>query len=302
MTRASPPATVWILSRSKRLHSTRRLMEAAAALELPARVVDPARVVACWVAGRPGLAGVTTLPRVVVPRVGARSDLASVLLVRHLEQCGVTCLNPAAALGVARDKMATALTLLEHNLPVPDTAVVRHPGGLLAAVAAVGGLPVVLKRPRGSQGVGVLLVRTPAELESGALALAHRGETVLVQRFQAQGQGRDVRVLVVAGRAVAAMERRARRGEFRANVHQGGRAFAHEPPRAWLRLAQKAAGALGLGVAGVDLVAGPDGPLVLEVNASPGLKGIEAASGVDVARAVMAHARRLARVRVLAAA
>ncbi|MBI5495836.1 MAG: RimK family alpha-L-glutamate ligase [Deltaproteobacteria bacterium] len=280
----------WILSRSRRLHSTRRLCEAADALGLALRVVDPTRVVPGWDASGPFLAdgrGRLHPPAVVLPRLGARSGRTSTAVVEQLEAMGVTTLNPAAALWVARDKLWCAQRLVAAGLPVPAAAVVRPGMPLGVAVEAAGGFPVVVKPVRGSHGVGVMLAADAAQLQAQVGALAEAGEDVLVQRFIAEGAGVDTRVLVVGGRAVAAMERRARRGDFRANVHQGARTCGVPLTAALRAMAERTARAVGLGVAGVDLMHGADGPVVLEVNASPGLRGIESATGVDVAGAII---------------
>lgn len=284
---------MWVLSRAPSLYSNQRLVDAALRRALEVHVVNPAVLVAgvglhgapaLWTAGG---AELTPLPHVVVPRVPARGGTRTRAVVAVLEAAGVDVLNPCAALDLASDKLATAMRLAQCGVDTP-AAVALTPGvAPQRLLPLVGGLPVVLKLTRGSHGVGVMLCRTRAELNAHAAALWQAGAHVMMQRFVRESVGRDIRVVVVGGHAVAAMERRAPRGEFRSNLHQGGRAMPVPLGADLRRVAQAAAAALGLGVAGVDILRGAQGPCVVEVNGSPGLKGIERVSGVDVAGAIV---------------
>ena len=270
-------------------------MAAARALGAEPRVVDPLRVAVAWQgAARLLVDGETApaAPRHVIPRIGAASARASLGVLRHLELMGAAPLNPAAAIAVARDKLATAQAMIAAGIPVPASMVVRSAGQLEAALDVVGGLPVVMKVLRGSRGVGVVLLETLEDLRMHAQLLWQAGEEVLLQRFVAEAGRTDIRAIVVGDQVVAAMERRASSGEFRSNVHQGGTVHAVTLARDVAALAVRASRALGLGVGGVDLILAREGPLVLEVNASPGLSGIERATGVDVATAMVQHALR----------
>jgi ribosomal protein S6--L-glutamate ligase len=234
------------------------------------------------------------LPDAVIPRVGSLSPTADLHVVRQLELAGCAVLNRADATGVSRDKVACAQVLVSRGVEVPRGALLPAMGSVQGVVRRVGGLPVVVKRARGAGGVGVMLARTLEEVVGHARLLWEVGAQVLVQEFVAEARGTDVRVLVVGGKAVASMERRARAGEFRANVHLGGVVRPVDLDAGTRRLAERATRALGLGLAGVDLVMARRGPLVVEVNASPGLWGIERASGRDLAAVVVRHALRLA--------
>ncbi|MEW5854054.1 MAG: RimK family alpha-L-glutamate ligase [Myxococcota bacterium] len=287
---------VWILSRSARLYSTKRLVEAARELGALVTVVDPLSCELAWgprgvslrLSGEP-----VELPHVVIPRVGARSARTGLGVLTQLEVLGCALVNTAHGISHARDKLLSAQRLVAAGLPVPATALVRSQRSLQKAVRELGGPPVIVKMPRGSQGVGVMLAQTHDEVEAHAQALWQLGQEVLLQQFVVEAAGADIRALVVGGKLVAAMQRRARDGEFRANVHQGGTVAPLRLGRAERRLAERAAEAMGLGMAGVDLLVSRRGPLVLEVNASPGLRGIEGATGVDVAGAIARHALAL---------
>lgn len=291
----APPAPLWILSNNPRLHSTRRLLVAARGMGVPAVVVPPSAIQPVLGTKARVLVAGRELPRgrAVLPRVGSNANRMGVHAVRQLELLGMPSVNPSEALQWASDKWATAQRLWAARVPVPAAALLRPDAGLDAALEAVGGLPVVLKLLRGSHGVGVFLCRTRAELLDHVQALWAAGQDVLLQAYVAEAEGRDVRAFVVGDRVVAAMERRAATGEFRANVHLGASTQPLKLERAVGAVALRAARALQLGVAGVDLLMSAEGPLVLEVNASPGLRGIEAATGVDVAGAIVSHAGAL---------
>ena len=287
-----------ILSRGPALYSTQRLREAAAARGHDVRVLD---TLACSIViahQRPAiLYQGRALPRpdAVVPRIGASVTFFGCALVRQLEHLGVYTLASSQAIELARDKLRSLQALTYGDVPFPATALVRDPARIGEALAAIGGPPAVIKVVEGTQGVGVILADTVDAVRAILETLHQAGQDVLLQRFVAESHGRDVRAFVVGGRVVAAMRRYARRGEFRANVHRGARAEGIAPARldrALAATAVRAADRLGLEVAGVDLVESDDGPMVLEVNASPGLEGIEAATGVDVAGEVIAHVER----------
>jgi ribosomal protein S6--L-glutamate ligase len=170
----------------------------------------------------------------------------------------------------------------------------REPSAVRAAVDAVGGTPVIIKLLQGTQGVGVMIAHSAAEVESILSTMWNLGQEILLQEFVAESGGRDVRALVVGDRVVGAMRREAKTGEFRSNIHRGGEGTPIELPQAYAEAAVRAASVLGLGVAGVDLLEADAGPIVLEVNSSPGFEGLERATGVDIAGAIIAHAAQVA--------
>jgi ribosomal protein S6--L-glutamate ligase len=201
-------------------------------------------------------------------------------------------LSSSDAISRARDKLWSLQLLAKQQVAVPPTAFAHDRESIAAAVERVGGAPVILKLLAGTQGIGVVLAETLPGAAAIVETLQSVREHMLVQRFVRESGGRDVRALVVGERVVAAIERRAADGEFRANLHRGARAARIELGPELERLAVRASQALGLQVAGVDLVQGPEGPLVIDVNASPGLEGVETTTGLDVAGAIVEHLER----------
>jgi ribosomal protein S6--L-glutamate ligase len=229
---------------------------------------------------------------VVVPRIGASVTTFGLSVVRQLEELGTLAVNGADAIAASRDKLRAAQLLAARGLSVPATAFVRRREAIRSAIERLGGAPVVVKLLEGTQGIGVVLAETTEAAEAVVQALQSAGRNVLIQRFVRESRGRDVRAVVVGGRVVAAMSRVARGSEFRSNVHRGGTSERLTLEADFERAAIDAARVLGLDVAGVDLLESHDGPLVLEVNASPGLEGIEKTTGIDVATAVIEHAEK----------
>jgi ribosomal protein S6--L-glutamate ligase len=285
-----------ILSRKRSLYSTRRLCEAASAHGLAPRVLD---VLACDLFVEAGALRLLhqgrelRVPEVVLPRIGASVTAQGLAVVRQLEACGARLLNGAAAIEASRDKLRALQRLAAGGVRVPRTVRLRGRGEAAALVSEVGGLPVILKLLQGTQGVGVMIASSLAEVESMVGALRGLGEELLLQEFVAEAGGSDVRALVVGGVVVGAMRRKARLGDFRSNLHRGGRGQACELTGTLEAAAVQAAQALGLSVAGVDLLESARGPLVLEVNSSPGFEGLEKATGRDVAGAIVQSALRL---------
>ncbi|MFP4598945.1 MAG: RimK family alpha-L-glutamate ligase [Persicimonas sp.] len=285
-----------ILSRSRTLYSTRRLAEAGRRRRHDVRIIDPNR---CTISTADGELATTRdgLPLDafdwLIPRVGGGSSSWGLALLRHLELQQVRVLNSSFGAMVASDKLRTLQELTAAGVAVPSTLQTKNPEELAALVAHVGGPPVILKLLKGTQGVGVIKVDTVESAVSTLEAMWSLGEDVLVQEFVAESTGVDRRALVVDGRVVGAMERTAREGEFRANVHRGATTRKVDLDDASRDIALRAAAALDLRIAGVDLLPSSRGPLVLEVNASPGLEGIEGATGRDIAADIIKCIERL---------
>ncbi|HUD42239.1 MAG TPA: 30S ribosomal protein S6--L-glutamate ligase [Dokdonella sp.] len=281
-----------ILSRNASLYSTTRLVEAARARGHQARVLDPLR---CYLRIAPGAFEMHYKGRVlggfdaVIPRIGASIAFYGTAVVRQFEMMGVRAVNGSDAILRARDKLRSLQLLARERIGLPTTVFGDNPDDTADLLAMLGSPPHVIKLNEGAQGQGVLL----AEKRSAAQGVieAFRGlyANFLVQEFIAEAGGADLRCFVVGGKIVAAMQRQAPEGEFRANLHRGGSATAVTLSAEEKRTALKAARAIGLDIAGVDLLRSQRGPLVLEVNASPGLEGIEAATGIDVAASVIRH-------------
>jgi ribosomal protein S6--L-glutamate ligase len=277
---------IGILSRGPRLYSTRRLREAATSRGHSCRVLDTLAFTIDLEAESPDLRyRGRRLPRydAIIPRIGASITFFGTAVVRQFEQMDVTVLNSAVAITNSRDKLRSLQILSRHDIGIPDTAFVRRREDVLPAVERVGGAPVVIKLLEGTQGVGVILAESAKITEAIVETLQSAKQNVLLQKFVAESKGRDVRAFVVGDRVVAAMRRQAHGTEFRSNVHRGGSTQAIELDEQYAKTAVRAAQILGLSVAGVDMLEASDGPQVMEVNSSPGLKGIEGATGVDVA-------------------
>jgi ribosomal protein S6--L-glutamate ligase len=283
---------VAILSRNKNLHSVRRLLQEARKLGVEVDVLNPLE---CQVVvkGRDSriLFGSAEVPRydAILPRIGASITEYGLAVVKQFESLGTHVVNSSHSIAESRDKLRCLQVLAGAGIAVPATVMTRSLRGLKPAVEAVGGMPVVLKVLQGTQGVGVMLVHTPVSLSSVLDTLHGLGQDVIMQQFIAEGAGRDYRVFVIGNRVVAAMRRTAPEGEFRSNIHRGGQGKLVKLPVSFQRTAIRAAKVLGLQVAGVDLMESKDGPLVLEVNSSPGFEGIEKATGLNIAQQIMRH-------------
>lgn len=287
-----------ILSRGPELYSTRRLVEAALGRGHEPRVMDTLRFDIRVSRGNPELfydgEKVETVDA-VIPRIGASITQYGLAVVRQFEMLGIYCVNESQAVARSRDKLRTLQILSRHNLGLPATVYTRRPEHVKDCIERVGGVPVVVKLLEGTQGVGVVLAESHRAAESVIEAFQGLEQNILIQEFIKESRGSDLRALVVGRRVVAAMRRQATPGEFRANLHRGGSAAAAKLPPAYRQTALAAARALGLRVAGVDMLESQHGPMVLEVNSSPGLEGIEKATGADVAGEVIQFIEREAK-------
>jgi ribosomal protein S6--L-glutamate ligase len=280
-----------ILSRGPKLYSTRRLKEAAAARGHEAKVLNTLSFSIEVERGNPRLfyknKQLTTYDA-VIPRIGASVTFFGTAVVRQFEQMGVFCLNPSHAISVSRDKLRAMQVLSRHRIGIPTTLFVRHADEIIPGIQRMGGPPVVVKLLEGTQGIGVILAENEKIAEAIIETLSGPAKmSVLLQQFVKESKGRDVRAFVVGNRVVAAMRRVAQGDEFRSNVHRGGHVEKVELDPEFERVAVHASQVMGLRVAGVDMLEGKDGPVLMEVNSSPGLEGIEAATGIDVAGEVI---------------
>lgn len=292
---------VLILSRRASLYSTRRLITAAQARGHLVSVVDPLDFSLVVARGKPSLylrGSPVSGFHVVIPRIGASITSYGLAVVRQFDMMGVPVLNHAVAIARSRDKLRAMQLLTKRDLDIPTTVCTKSTAYLDAALNLVGGPPAIVKLHQGTQGIGVMLAETRQSVESTLEAFWTLGQDIILQEFVAESRGRDVRAIVVGGRVVAAMRRRAKRGEFRSNLHRGGECegITKLDPR-FARAAVDAARVMALEVCGVDMLETRRGPRILEINSSPGLEGIERATGIDVAGAIIKHAERYARKR-----
>jgi ribosomal protein S6--L-glutamate ligase len=287
-----------ILSRNARLYSTRRLLEAARERGHEAQAVDTLRCYMNIAAARPSIHyrgreidGVDA----VIPRIGASISFYGCAVVRQFEMMGTYSVNESVAISRSRDKLRSMQLLARRDIGMPVTGFAHSPDDIPDLIDMVGGPPLVVKVLEGTQGVGVVLAETRKAAESVIEAFLGINVEIMVQEFIAESRGTDVRCFVVGDKVVAAMQRQGKPGEFRSNLHRGGTAALTKITPAERRTAVAAARAMGLNVAGVDIIRSNHGPLVLEVNSSPGLEGIEAASGKDVAGAIIEFIEQNAR-------
>ena len=295
---ARPPKPVLgLFSRRKSLYSTRRLVEAARAAGLRPKVIDALKCHLVLEKARPRLLyeGKELPPlAVAIPRIGAKVTSHGLAVVRQLEAMGVPLVNGAQAIAQSRDKLRCLQLLAAQGVDIPRTVLARGASDVDLLLEQVGGLPAILKLIQGTQGVGVMIAHSRAEVESFLSTLWDLGQEILLQEVIAESTARDVRALVVGDRVVGAMRREARAGEFRSNLHRGASGAAIDLDPAFSAAAVRAARVLGLDVAGVDLLESSTGPKVMEVNSSPGFEGLEKATGLDIAAAIVAHAAALA--------
>lgn len=288
LVRSAPlrPLRIAVLSREPRSYSTRRLVEEGESRGHTVEVIDTLR---CYMAINQLAPEMhydgKRLPRydAVIPRIGASVTPYGTAVVRQFETIGTFCVNPSQGITASRDKLHAHQVLARHRIGMPATAFASSPKDTGNLVALVGAAPLIVKLLESTQGKGVVLAETRKAAESVIDAFRGLRANFLVQHFVKEAGGTDIRCLVIGGRVVAAMKRVASEGEYRSNLHQGGRASSVRITKAERDAAGRSARAFGLNLAGVDLLRAEDGPKVLEVNSSPGLEGIETASRKNVA-------------------
>ncbi len=279
-----------ILSRAPSSYSTRRLKTAAQERGHTARVLNTLRFAIDLSSDEPDLqyrGKPLSDYDAILPRIGASITFFGMAVVRQFEQMDVYTPTTAAGIANSRDKLRSIQILSRHDIGIPATTFARDRADVLPAIERVGGAPVVIKLLEGTQGIGVILAPDTKVAEAVIETLQSTKQNVLIQRFVAESKGRDIRAFVIGDRVVAAMRRTARGEEFRSNVHRGGTTEAVELDEEYQRVAGQSAQIMGLKVAGVDMLESDHGPMVMEVNSSPGLEGIEAASELDIAGAII---------------
>ena len=228
----------------------------------------------------------------VIPRIGARHTFFGTSVVRQFEIIGTYCLNSSLGISRSRDKLRSLQTLARKGIAIPSTGSTHSTNDVGGLIDTVGGAPLVVKLLEGTQGLGVVLTKTRKAAESVIQAFSGLKSDILVQDFISEAKGSDLRVFVVGGRVAAAMIRTAAKGDFRSNVHRGGSARKVKITKLEERMAILSARELKLNVAGVDIIRSKSGPMVLEVNSSPGLEGIENASEVNIAEQIIKYIER----------
>jgi len=279
-----------ILSKNASLYSTRRLVEAGIARGHEMRVINTLRCYMNIASQHPGIhyRG-ERLEEVdaVIPRIGASVTFYGTAVLRQFESMGVFAVNSSIAISRARDKLRALQLLSRRGIGLPVTGFANSPDEIPDLIKMVGGTPLVIKLLEGTQGIGVVLAETPQAAESVIQAFMGLKANIMVQEYVREAGGSDLRCFVVGGKVIAAMSRQAKPGEFRSNLHRGGTAQLAKITPEEHDAAIRATKIMGLHVAGVDILRSQQGPLVMEVNASPGLRGIETTTGKDVASLII---------------
>ncbi|ABC27674.1 Glutathione synthase/Ribosomal protein S6 modification enzyme (glutaminyl transferase) [Hahella chejuensis KCTC 2396] len=275
-----------ILSRNPSLYSTSRLKEAGEKRGHEVHVIDTLRCYMNMATHKPTIhyqGQVLEGFDAIIPRIGASITFYGTAVLRQFEMMGVFPLNESVAISRARDKLRSLQLLSRKGVGMPVTGFAHSPDDIRDLISMVGGAPLVIKLLEGTQGIGVVLAETRKAAESVIEAFMGLKANILVQEFIKEAGGADIRCFVVGDKVVAAMKRQAQPGEFRSNLHRGGQASVIKITPEERSTAVRAARVMGLNVAGVDLLRSNHGPLVMEVNSSPGLEGIETATGKDIA-------------------
>lgn len=275
-----------ILSRKSRLYSTRRLVEAAKQRGHDVKVIDTLRCYMNIASHHPSIHYKGQKLEhfdAVIPRIGASVTFYGAAVTRQFEMQGVFCVNESVAFTRARDKLRSLQLLSRKGVGLPITGFAHSPDDIGDLIKMVGGAPLIIKMLEGTQGIGVVLAETTKAAESVIEAFLGLKVNIMVQEYIKEAAGADLRCFVIGDKVVAAMERQAKSGEFRSNLHRGGTASLAKITPKERETAIHAAKIMGLNIAGVDIIRSHRGPLVMEVNSSPGLKGIERATGLDVA-------------------
>ncbi|MGE0621646.1 MAG: 30S ribosomal protein S6--L-glutamate ligase [Pseudomonadales bacterium] len=286
-----------ILSRNRKLYSTKRLVEAATVRGHQVRVLDHMHCYMDITSERPSIhyRDEEFFPDdfdVVIPRIGASVTFYGAAVVRQFEAMKTYCVNGSVAITRSRDKLRSLQMLSQRGVGIPNTAFAHSPDDIEGLIREVGGAPLVIKLLEGTQGLGVVLAETKKAAESVIQGFMGLSANILVQEFIKEAGGSDLRCFVVGDKVIAAMQRTAAEGEFRSNLHRGGTAKLVKLTPKERETAVTAAKILGLTVAGVDLLRSSRGPMVMEVNSSPGMEGIEQATKKDVAGLIVEYAQK----------
>ncbi|MFK0571383.1 30S ribosomal protein S6--L-glutamate ligase [Endozoicomonas sp.] len=281
-----------LLSRNERLYSSRRIIEAAKARGHTIDVID---ILSCYMNINDQHPSIHVkgdeLPHydAVIPRIGASNTFYGTAVLRQFEMMNCYSLNESLAIARSRDKLRSMQLLSRKGVGLPVTGFASGPGDIPDLIEMVGGAPLVIKLLEGTQGIGVVLAETRKAAESVLEAFMGLKANIMVQEYIKEAGGADIRCFVIGDKVIAAMKRQAPEGEFRSNIHRGGSASLVKLTKDERATAIKAAKAMGLRLAGVDILRSNRGPLVMEVNSSPGLEGIEQATANDVANCIIEY-------------
>ena len=286
---------IYILSRNSNLYSTSRIEEAGRKRGHIIRVIDYMRCYMNITSRNPVVYyGGESLKDVdaIIPRIGASNTFYGTAVVRQFETMNCLCLNPSISISNSRDKLRSMQILAEAGINMPITGFASHTKDIEGVIESVGSTPLVMKLLQGTQGQGIVLAETRKAAESVMSAFRQLDADIMVQEFIKESSGTDIRAFVIGNRVAASMKRVAPEGEFRSNLHRGASVEKVTLTSEENQIAIRAANILGLNIAGVDLMRSDRGPLILEVNSSPGLQGIEASTNIDIASQIITFIER----------
>ena len=280
-----------LLSVSLNVHSTKRIAQEAEKLGHYVELIDHTKCSVKLGDGKPkiflGEEDVTNEFDAIIPRIGTKVTRHGAAIVKQFEMNGVFSTARSLSITRARNKVRTLQIMARKGIPIPETLFSINPDNIGEQIRLLGGAPVIIKIQEGTQGMGVILAESKKSAKSIIDTFYKMDTSILLQQYVEEANGEDIRIIVVGNKVVASMKRKSEIDEFRSNVHRGGQTEAIEPTQREKYIALNAAKYLGLGVAGVDLMRSKAGPVLIEVNASPGLKGIEAATGINVAKHII---------------
>ena len=282
---------IGLLSVSMNVYSTKRIAEEAENLGHYIELIDHTKCSVKLGSGKPMVyylnENVTDAFDAIIPRIGAKVTKHGAAIVKQFEMNGVFSTARSLSISRARNKVRTLQILSRKHIPIPETLFSINPDDIEEQIELLGGPPVIIKLQEGTQGLGVILAETKKSAKSIIDTFYKMDTSILIQKYVEESNGEDIRIFVVGNKVIASMKRTSAVGEFRSNVHRGGYTEALEPTAKEQYIALSATKHLGLGVAGVDIIRSKKGPLLIEVNASPGLQGIEAATGVNIAKEII---------------
>tara|TARA_B100000427_G_scaffold315999_1_gene310638 strand:+ start:919 stop:1791 length:873 start_codon:yes stop_codon:yes gene_type:complete len=288
---------IYILSRNSNLYSTSRIVEAGRERGHIVRVIDYMRCYMNITSRNPTVFfGGESLEKVdaIIPRIGASNTFYGTAVIRQFETMNCFCVNPSISISNSRDKLRSMQILAEAGINMPVTGFASHTKDIEGVIESVGSTPLIMKLLQGTQGQGIVLAETRKAAESVMSAFRQLDADIMVQEFVKESSGTDIRAFVIGDRVVAAMKRTALEGEFRSNLHMGATVEKITLTDEENQVAVRAANILGLSIAGVDLMRSKRGPLILEVNSSPGLQGIETCTKLDVAQQIISFLEKKA--------
>lgn len=287
---------IGLLSVSMNVYSTKRIAEEAENLGHYIELIDHTKCSVKLGSGKPMVyyqnENVTDAFDAIIPRIGAKVTKHGVAIVKQFEMNGVFSTARALSITRARNKVRTLQILSRKHIPMPETLFSINPDDIEEQIELLGGPPVIIKMQEGTQGLGVILAESKKSAKSIIDTFYKMDTSILIQKYIEESNGEDIRIFVVGHKVIASMKRTSAVGEFRSNVHRGGHTEAIKPTAKEQYIALNATKHLGLGVAGVDIIRSKKGPLLIEVNASPGLQGIEAATGVNIAKEIILFVER----------